>query len=403
MKYKFKNINKKSLLIVIIAVLVISSCSIILYKTFNSSDKTTTSVKKKKEKKDTVSFLAVGDNVIHQNVYEYADKQAGTSGDGKYDFTSCYKNIKSDIKKADISYICQETILGGDDKGASGYPAFNSPSVLASNLKTVGFDVVSSATNHAMDEDVDGVLNNNNTFNSVKGLTHIGTYSSNEDRNNIRVINKNGIRIAFLAYTFGVNQYTNYSHIQAQMQAYPYLIPVLDENTVKTEVANAKKVSDVVVVATHWGVENDRNLNSLQTHYADILTECGVDLVVGSHPHLVETMEYKTSSTGHKTLVIYSLGNVISTMKEVDTQLEMMFTCDFVKNKDKTISIENIKVTPLINHYNGNNLCTVYKYSQCTNKLASSSSVLHTQTDVKKYFKTVMENTIPSQFKKVYK
>lgn len=325
--------------------------------------------KTKMTKKDTgkkVSFVAVGDNIIHDKVMDTADLAAGSVGDGQYDFKPIYQNVKSDIQNADISFVNQETIIGG---GQSGYPSFNSPDAVFDALKDTGFDVVNGASNHAMDTGVASIQHMIQLFKN-SNMKLLGLYENPQDANTIPVIERNGIKIAFLSYTYGLNNSTDSSHVS-----------LFDQTKITNQVNQAKSQADFVVVSAHWGDEYQDNINTMQENYAKLMTNLGVDLVVGTHPHTIQPAHWYTNTEGHKTLVLYSLGNFVSGQKEEKSMYEGMFGCDFVM-KDGKKSIENTKWIPLINYYQAHTKTAntidnfsdvrVYKASQFTPELSNS-------------------------------
>lgn len=320
----------------------------------------------KQEETKKVSFVAVGDNIIHDKVMDTADLAAGSVGDGQYDFKPIYQNVKSDIQNADISFVNQETIIGG---GQSGYPSFNSPDAVFDALKDTGFDAVNGASNHAMDTGVASIQHMIQLFKN-SNMKLLGLYENPQDANTIPVIERNGIKIAFLSYTYGLNNSTDSSHVS-----------LFDQTKITNQVNQAKSQADFVVVSAHWGDEYQDNINTMQENYAKLMTNLGVDLVVGTHPHTIQPAHWYTNTEGHKTLVLYSLGNFVSGQKEEKSMYEGMFGCDFVM-KDGKKSIENTKWIPLINYYQAHTKTAntidnfsdvrVYKASQFTPELSNS-------------------------------
>lgn len=338
------------------------------------SNNTTTPTKEpdKKEDKTKVSFIGVGDNLIHEMIYVQADKAAGSLHDGKYDFTPMYAHVKDDVQAADIAYIDQESIIGGDDLGISGYPTFNSPDQVARDVAATGFDLVNTANNHCLDMYQPGIDHSSSIWAQQKGIVTAGTYTSQEDRNAIRVIERKGIKFSFLAYTYGTNG------IEAP---HDYSVAYFDENQIKKDVAAAKKISDVVIVSAHWGDENVSAPTEFQKKYAQLFADLGVDVVVGEHPHVIQPVNWVDGKEGNHTLVIYSLGNFLSGMLDVNNVLSGMIRFNFVKdNTSGKIQIEDVKWEPLITHYTGDASdilntrkdFAVYKLSDYTDELASS-------------------------------
>ena len=388
---KRKKINKKKVAAVMIAfTLIISLCSYItisMISLFSSEEEI--SHKEPEKKYDHISFVAVGDNIIHENVYQYAKTQ---SFDGNYNFKPCYQNIKKYIQNKDLAYINQETIIAGDQTKIQGYPTFNSPESLIDDLNDTGFNLVNCATNHSMDQGLKGLFNSCRIWRQHSDMIMSGIYDSQKDRDTMRIFKKNNMTLSFLTYTFGVNQYSNYQTISHQLEQYPYALAQFDDEQITEDITKAKEISDVVIVGAHWGVEGKEEVTDFQKHYAQLFAKLNVDLVIGSHNHMVQPIETLTGQNGHETLVIYSLGNFLSTMKGIDNQLEGMVTLDFVK-KEKGVIIENVTYIPLINHYD-KNCVTVYALKNYNETLRCQHSILKDQKKILKTFKNKVKEMI---------
>ena len=250
-----KKINKKKIFFVSITFLITLCLFFYFIFSYYSTPIQPRTIHKKNKKNTsypTVSFVAVGDNIIHENVYQYALKQGN---DTTYNFKPCYQNIKKYISDHDLAYINQETLIAGDSYGIKGYPNFNSPESLINDLQDTGFNMVSSATNHSMDLGKNALISSAHIWKQHSDILFSGLYENQEDRQTIRVIEKNGIRFSLLAYTFGVNETTNYKSIQKQLKTYPYILGQLNKEQIKEDVNNAKAQSDVVIVAVHNQLE----------------------------------------------------------------------------------------------------------------------------------------------------
>ena len=341
-------------------ILSIMMCAFLLTGCFGSKEP----VVEEKPKEESVSFVAVGDNLMYEKLLQEAKTEEG------YDFTPFYNNIKSSIQSADVAFVNQETILGGDHLKAKGYPNFNTPEIMAKNLQDVGFDVVNGATNHSLDQGGKALKNSIEVFKHYPDLTYLGLYESKEDRDTIRVMEKNGIKIAWLSY----NQMNN-----GHKMPNSYCLNLFDEDVIKKDVQKAKEISDCVIVSCHWGNEYETTANSFQKKYAKLFADLGVDVVLGTHSHTLQPVEWVEGKDGHRTLVAYSLGNFVSGMMEEETQLEGMLSFD-VKKKDGQCVVENVLLTPMVNHYEISNLkdaygtrhgFTVYKLDEYSEGLAS--------------------------------
>ena len=303
-----------------------------------------------------LTFLAAGDNIIHGNVFLDAEKRA--KGGQKYNFTDMYDGIADAVRSADIAFINQETPICGDEMGIYGYPNFNSPEAVGDTLIDLGFDIVNVANNHTLDMKESGYLGTLDYWDERKDeITMIGGYRNRADYENIRVIEKDGISIALLSYTYGTNDM--FLPIASEL-----MIPSMDTRDkdciTKDEIVRmtqkADELADLVFVVMHWGEENYFTLSSTQKTLATAITEAGADVIIGMHPHVIQDMEWKTASDGSKTLVIYSLGNLINTQYDNQNLVGGIVTFDIVKSKSGDITIENPIYNPTVTHYNKDRL-----------------------------------------------
>ena len=330
-----------------------------------------------------VSFLGAGDNLIHNSVYWQADNNA--PGDD-FDFMPMYQYVASDIEKADIAYINQETLLGGTEIGLSSYPLFNSPKEVGRDMIKLGFDLFSHATNHVFDKGEPGLSNTYGFYQSNSEATCIGLYKKGEE--NLKIIEKNGIKIAFMNYTYLTNGLSLPKNSE-------YYVPLDDyKNGCVQMIANVKKAkekADFVVCMAHWGDENRTTPNNCQKESAKILAEAGCDVIVGTHPHAIQPIEYIGD-----TLVIYSLGNFISAQKSPINLLGGMIGFDFVK-KGEEKSIENVVFHPVITQFGpGFKDIRITPFEDYTDELARAHRI-NVSYD---YFKKVIESTVDAQFLK---
>lgn len=290
------------------------------------------------DKISQVTLLAVGDNLIHIEVV-----QSGKQEDGSYSFDHLYDEIKDEILAADIAVVNQETILGGKSLNYSGYPAFNSPTEIGDALVDAGFDVVLHATNHTLDKGQKGVNKTFEHWDHYPDITVLGINKSKEDRDRIPIVEKNGIKIAMLNYTYGLNGYKIPSDR-------PYLVNTLDKDQMKRDIIKAHKEADFVVVYPHWGTEYVYEPVSSQKEWVYFFYELEVDLVIGTHPHVIQPVEWISSESGHNMLVYYSLGNFLSYQKEPARMLGGIAQVTITKDDTDTY-ISDASVTPIVTHY----------------------------------------------------
>ena len=381
---------------ILVIALVISLVVLLVRKTGSNSNasanSSTSKVEETKEDENVISFIGVGDNLIHDTVYMDAQQE-----DGSYDFTKMYANVKDTVEAADISFINQETVLGGSELGLSGYPTFNSPTEIAKNLEDTGFTLANLATNHCLDKYEDGIANELAAF-SQTNITVDGVYTSQEGYDEIKTFTVKDTTFSFLAYTYGTNG------IEAPNS---YNVSYFDEAQITSDVQRAKEVSDVVIVSAHWGDENTFAPNDFQTYYAQLFADLGVDVVIGTHPHTIQPVQWLTGSGGNQTLVVYSLGNFIGGMLTTDNAIGGMICFDFVKEGD-SISIQNVVWKPLIIHFEGDQndiLNQRYNYSSYfvsdyTDELASRHVLNGYDGNVVSldYINQVTQSVIDAQF-----
>ena len=266
-------------------------------------------MKKIEVKKEEVDYEAkvfmVGDALIHWGVYHDA-----LQSDGSYDFKPMLQYIKPMTTKYDLAYYNQETVLGGTGMGLSSYPRFNSPQECGDAFIDAGFNMVSLATNHTMDKGEDGVLRSVEYWKKHPEVAASGQWSSYEDRAEsvAKIYEVNHIKYAFISYTIWTNGLeTPYGK--------DYLNNVYSPEKAKADIESVRDKADFVIVAMHWGTEYSWNVDWKQEEIANYLSGLGVDLIIGAHPHVVQTVEYINDG---KTFVVYSLGNFISDQLDVD-------------------------------------------------------------------------------------
>lgn len=306
-----------------------------------NSDKQETDVKETKEDKEVVnklSLVMVGDALLHSSVYNDAYKN------GVYDFTSQLEYIKPIVSKFDLAFYNQETILGGTGIGLSDYPTFNSPQEFGDAMIDAGFNIVNLATNHTLDRGEQAVINSANYWKTKDVLT-AGSYSSFEDASKINIKEKNGIKYALLSYTYGTNGISVPSGKE-------YLVNLYSDEQAKRDIEAVRDDVDLLLVSMHWGTEYRTEPTDEQKREAEYLASLGADIIIGTHPHVVEPITYIDD-----TLVIYSLGNFISaqsTNNDYNTMVELMTMVDVVKTtKDgkSEIKLENLNNELLYNYY----------------------------------------------------
>jgi poly-gamma-glutamate synthesis protein (capsule biosynthesis protein) len=320
-----------------------------------------------------IDLVMVGDILAHEGVYK-----SGYFDDGTVNFDHIFANVKDDIQAADIAIVNQEVVLGGIELGLSGYPCFNSPYELGDALVNAGFNVVLHATNHALDKGITGIDNTLNFWRenhpeiAVLGI-HDESFTDYSTQD-IYVYEQEGVKIAILNYTYGTNGI-------AIPQSRPLIVNLLDEDKIKTDVARAKELADFVVVCPHWGTEYVYTPDSSQEKWTQLFYDLGVDLVIGTHPHVIEPVEWITSpENDHKMLVYYSLGNFVSNQSEKPRMLGAMakvtITMDTENGEKSSAYISDYSVEPLVTHkLFGPGLITTYNLSDYSDELAAQNRI----------------------------
>lgn len=392
------NENKKKLIGVIVpvvlAVLVVCGFAVSGHITKNldgetptaQTETTTAPAEETTNMISRVSLVAVGDNLIHNTLIS-----AGEQEDGTLDYTSFYANIKNDISSADVAVINQETILGGSAFEYTGYPTFNSPWEIGTAAIDAGFDIFTCATNHSLDKGYSGIEQECKFFSEHPEVVHVGTNTSQEEYNSILYYEKNGIKFAILNYTYGTNGIPI-------PEGREWCVNMMDKDKITTDVKAARENADVVIVFPHWGTENSTEVSDYQREYVSLFSELGVDIVIGTHPHVLQPVEWVTNEiTGKKMLVYYSLGNFISHQTSLNQLCGGMAQIQIEKKGDE-VSITSAKLTPVVCWYkstNGKYAFSVYKLSDYTEELGTS----HAQSGATpEYFTKYAQEIVPEEF-----
>lgn len=287
-----------------------------------------------------ISFLAVGDGLVHPNIYMDAEMR-GTS-EKRFDFLPMFSDIADMIKTADISFINQETVMAGEKYGYSGYPMFNAPQQLGTDMCELGFDIINIANNHMLDMGSSGLADTVD-FWKTKPVTLVGVYENAEDAENIRIISCEGADIALLSYTYGTNGLVLSS-------ASPIVIPYIDEDRILNDLEKAENEADITIVSMHWGYENNTSENDEQIALARLLADNGADVIIGHHSHCLQPIEWIETERG-RTLCIYSLGNLYSGMAYPINQVAGVLNFRIVGDGDGGLAVIEPVLTPTVFYY----------------------------------------------------
>ena len=343
---------KKKLVLFIVFILIIG---LGVYLFINNNDKETqTEVKKNTEEKkeetktSKLSLVMVGDALLHSSLYNDGYKN------GVYDFKPQLELIKPIVQNYDLAFYNQESILGGTSIGLSDYPTFNSPWEFGDAMIDAGFNMVSLANNHTLDKGEKAVMSSCEYWKDKDVLT-AGSYCSEDEANEIKIKEKNGIKYTLLAYTYGTNGIPVPS-------GKDYLVNLYSDEKAKADIEKVRDKVDLLIVSMHWGTEYKTEPTEEQKRQAEYLSSLGVDIIIGTHPHVIEPITYIND-----TLVIYSLGNFISaqsTNNDYNTMVELMTSVDVIKeekNGKTTIKLDNLNNELLYNYYKKGSRWTDFK------------------------------------------
>ncbi|MBQ2903283.1 MAG: CapA family protein [Clostridia bacterium] len=338
-----------------------------------------------------VSFVAVGDNLIHDTIYEQAAARSSTG----YDFSDAYERIAHLIEEPDVAILNQETIIS-TEHNVSSYPMFNSPVELGDEMLEIGFDVFNIATNHSLDCGEKGLISAINYWKERKAIT-TGAYLNSDDYADIPLHEVNGVKIAYI----GLTESTNGLSLPDDTEV--ILVLASEETRIQQRIAQAKQAADVVIVNAHWGNEYTHEPTGNQRQLAEKMASWGADIIIGHHPHVIQPVEYIQNEDGRKTLVAYSLGNFISAQNRGPRMLGGMLNFEIVKNNTTgRIEIENVKFSGVVTHYgHGCSNIRVYPLADYTEELASKHGVISKTSDFSlQYLHDIVNEVIDKQFLK---
>ncbi len=329
-------------------------------------DESGASADEKESLEPEITLVMVGDILLHTPVAESGKTETG------YDFRAVFANMKEQIEEADLALVNQEVILGGEALGVSGYPTFNAPFELGDALADTGFDVVLHATNHALDKGKNGILNSISFWEeNHPEIAVLGIHDSQEGQQEIYVYEQEGIRIAILNYTYG----TNGIPLPADM---PYAVDMLERERVISDLKRAEEMADFTIVCPHWGTEYVLEATREQENWAALFAENGADLILGTHPHVIEPVV----SLEEGALVYYSLGNFVNWTASsgegiANRMVGGMARVTIGVDEEGETVIRSYDVEPLICHVeSGFGGVTVYPLSEYTEELAERNEII---------------------------
>lgn len=328
-----------------------------------------------------IRLLMLGDNLMHMGVV-----RTGEQPDGSRNYDFLFEPIKEYLALADIKMINQETIFGGNNLGFSGFPYFNSPTEVGDAIVNAGFNVVLQASNHSADQGIKGINHCISYWEQYPDVLMTGIYKNvDEENQDIGLIAIDGVTFAILNYTYS----PNLAALPKEIQGHLGMLCNWDKSTglinfttlhpdVLTDIATAEQMADVVIVCPHWGTEYTFVPSSYQQKFAKQMTEAGADLIIGTHPHVVQPVEWIESENGNQALCYYSLGNYVSTQQDEEPMLEAMAWVTFVVEEDSVeILEEETGAIPMVCQYTSGPVRhqNVYFLDEYTEELAASHGI----------------------------
>ncbi|NLG37793.1 MAG: CapA family protein [Clostridiales bacterium] len=291
----------------------------------------------------TITISAVGDIMCHQSQLD----DAYVAASGEYDFTGSFTDIAPYISAADLAIANLETTISGKDQQYTGYPNFNSPKSLLTALKQAGFDVLTTANEHIFDRKWYGV---EQTIANIKaeGMACTGTFLSRDEYYEPLVVDVNGVKVAILAYTDLLS--ANSKDIPDEKMN--FCIKMLNIKTVRKDIElSREKGADIVIVSVHWGDEYSRKATSEDRATAEDIIKAGADVILGSHPHVLQTITYRDfeqdAGGTKKCAVVYSLGNFLSAQTGQYKDSGMVVNLTFDKdNQTNKVTLKEVTYLP---------------------------------------------------------
>lgn len=280
-----------------------------------------------------VELLFAGDAMQHA-----AQLKAAARPDGSHDYSECFKLIRPYISKADYAVVNLEVPLGG--KPYAGYPCFSAPEAYAAALAAAGFDMMLTANNHTLDRNTPGLLKTLDYLDYI-GADHLGTYRNQAERDSVIPYIKEvgGIKLGFINYTYGTNGIT------ARGDG---VVDYIDREKIHDDIVRTRNAgAELIVACMHWGDEYRLLPNEAQKSLAEYLVNEGVDMIIGSHPHVIQPIEMLRRADGRNVLVVYSLGNFISNMMTRDTRGGIMVKVTLGRDDDGKAVVKRAVYRPV--------------------------------------------------------
>jgi len=337
--------RKVNYLIIIILWFLLIGCTTIPSMSFsltppNSTEaqtKTTPAPEPQAPHTENITLIAAGDILMHNTQI-----WGGEQNDGSYNFNSFFTPVELLIKAGDYASTDFEAPMAGPDSGYTGYPLFNSPDAMAEAFKNAGFDLVVTANNHILDRGCKGALRTLEVLRK-SSLDTTGCFSSPEAQNSPLIKNIRGVKVGYIAYTYGTNG------ISLPQDA-PYLVNILNPDKVIADIRKLRPQVDVLVLVLHWGEEYRQQPTDQQKELAHKFFKAGADVILGNHPHVIEPMQVMNIA-GKNKFVIYSMGNFISAQNGLERNSGIVLNLKFHKDFGSNITtLTEVSYVPTYSH-----------------------------------------------------
>lgn len=337
-----------------------------------------------------LSLVMVGDILLHTPVEESALQE-----DGTYDFDPLFTHTKDVLQDADLAFVNQEVVIGGEELGISGYPRFNAPFAMSDALADAGFDIICHATNHTLDKGKQGLLAcYHNWEENYPEIAVLGIHDSEEEAASgpflytVEASSGSSADPRSQSFTIAILNYTYSTNGIPLPEDMPYAVDLLEEDAVTADLQLAEELADFTIVCPHWGTEYRLEPDSYQKKWTRIFLENGVDLVLGTHPHVIEPVEWvENEETGDKMLVYYSLGNYVNWTSSsgegiANRMVGGMAKVTITLNEEGEPVISDYGVDALVCHLEpGVNGVTTYFLSDYTTELAGQNAIISQDPD----------------------